>query len=147
MSVALVFVAVLVLFTAAFFGYGRFLAKRFGLSDDHPTPARTQEDGVDFVPTKKLYLLSQHFSAISAAGPIVGPIAAGILFGWVPAILWIVVGCIFIGAMHDFSALVGSVRHHARSIAEIVREHMSKRAGALFLAFVWLALIYIIVAF
>ncbi|MCK6546150.1 carbon starvation protein A [Myxococcota bacterium] len=147
MPVALVFVVVLALFTAAFFAYGKLLAKRYSLDPHAETPARAHEDGVDFVPTPKLYLLSQHFSAISAAGPIVGPIAAAIYFGWVPAILWIVLGCIFIGAMHDFAALVGSVRHHARSIAEIVREHMSKRAGVLFLAFVYLALIYIIVAF
>lgn len=147
MPVALVFAVVLVLFTAAYFGYGRLLARRYSLDDHNITPARTQEDGVDFVPTPKLYLLSQHFSAISAAGPIVGPIAAALYFGWVPAILWIVFGCIFVGAMHDFAALVGSVRHHARSIAEIVREHMSKRAGVLFLLFVYLALIYIIVAF
>ena len=147
MSVALVFAGVLAVFAVAFFVYGRLLSRRFGLDAQATTPARELEDGVDYVPTKKLYLLSQHFSAISAAGPIVGPIAAGILFGWVPAILWIVIGCIFIGAMHDFSALVGSVRHHGRSIAEIVREHMSRRAGVLFLAFVWLALIYIIVAF
>lgn len=147
MPVALVFAVVLVLFVGAFFLYGKLLARRYALDDHAVTPARTMEDGVDYVPTPKLYLLSQHFSAISAAGPIVGPIAAALYFGWVPAILWIVVGCIFIGAMHDFAALVGSVRHHARSVAEIVREHMSKRAGVLFQLFVYLALIYIIVAF
>lgn len=145
--VAAVFLVVLVLFAGAFVLYGRLLSRRYALDPHATTPARAQEDGVDFVPTPKLYLLSQHFSAISAAGPIVGPIAAALYFGWVPAILWIVIGCIFIGAMHDFAALVGSVRHHARSIAEIVREHMSARAGVLFLAFVYLALIYIIVAF
>ena len=147
MPVAVLFLAVLALFGAAFFLYGRLLAKRFGLSADAPTPAQELYDGVDYVPTPRWYLLSQHFSAISAAGPIVGPIVAAVAFGWLPALLWIVVGAIFIGAMHDFSALVGSVRHRGRSIAAIIQEHMSKRAGVLFLSFVYLALIYIIVAF
>jgi carbon starvation protein len=77
----------------------------------------------------------------------VGPIAAGLLFGWAPALIWIIVGCIFIGAVHDMTSLVASVRHKARSIAEVVREHMSRRAYLLFLAFVWISLVYIIVAF
>jgi len=77
----------------------------------------------------------------------VGPIVAAIAFGWLPALLWVLVGAIFIGAMHDFSALIGSVRHQARSVAEIVREHMSQRAFILFHSFVWLALVYVIVAF
>ncbi|MBK6689178.1 MAG: carbon starvation protein A [Deltaproteobacteria bacterium] len=147
MPVAVLFLGVLALFGAAFFLYGRLLAKRFDLSADAPTPAHELYDGVDYVPTPRWYLLSQHFSAISAAGPIVGPIVAAVAFGWLPALLWIVVGAIFIGAMHDFSALVGSVRHRGRSIAAIIQEHMSKRAGVLFLSFVYLALIYIIVAF
>lgn len=147
MPVAALFLAVLALFGVAFFVYGRLLAKRFQLSADAKTPAHELYDGVDYVPTPRWYLLSQHFSAISAAGPIVGPIVAAVAFGWLPALLWIVVGAIFIGAMHDFSALVGSVRHRGRSIAAIIQEHMSKRAGVLFLAFVYLALIYIIVAF
>jgi carbon starvation protein len=147
MSVAIPFLAALGLFVLAFFTYGRFLARQFGLDGTRPTPAVVSEDGVDFVPTRRGYLLGQHFSAITAAGPIIGPILAAIYFGWLPAFLWVVLGAIFIGAMHDFSALVGSVRHQARSVAEIVREHMSQRAFLLFLGFVWLALVYIIVAF
>src|SRR5690606_8316043 len=93
------------------------------------------------------FLLGQHFSAIAAAGPIVGPIVAGILFGWVPALVWILVGSIFIGGVHDITALTASIRHKARSIAEVVRDHMSQRSYLLFLSFIWIALVYIIVAF
>jgi carbon starvation protein len=92
-------------------------------------------------------LLGQHFSAIAAAGPIVGPILAGIYFGWLPALLWILVGSIFIGGVHDMTALVASIRHKARSIAEVVRDHMSQLSYVLFLIFIWIALVYIIVAF
>ena len=91
--------------------------------------------------------MPQHFSAIAAAGPIVGPILAGLTFGWLPALIWILVGSIFIGGVHDFGALVASIRHKARSIAEVVRDNMSRRSYLLFLSFIWLALVYIIVAF
>src|SRR6188508_198877 len=147
MPVVLVFLAAIAIFALAYVSYGRLLARLFGLDPTRPVPAITQEDGVDFVPTRPAYLLGQHFSAITAAGPIVGPIQAAIYFGWLPALLWIVLGSVFIGAMHDFSALVGSVRHRAQSVAEIVRAHMSQTAFVLFLAFVWLALVYVIVAF
>jgi len=91
--------------------------------------------------------VGQHFSAIAAAGPIVGPILAGLAFGWLPALLWIVLGAIFIGAVHDFSSLFGSVRHKAGSIAQIVQEQLGRRAYILFLGFIWLSLIYVITAF
>ena len=104
-------------------------------------------DDVDYAPLAPNELLSQHFSAIAAAGPIVGPILAGVMFGWLPALIWILVGSVLIGGVHDFTALVASIRHKARSIAEVVRDHMSRRAFVLFLTFVWLALIYIIIAF
>jgi carbon starvation protein len=146
-TVATLFLACLAVFALAFRLYGGLLARRFGLDPTVRTPAHELADGQDYVPTGRAYLLGQHFSAISAAGPIVGPIQAGLHFGWLPALLWIVLGSIFIGAMHDFSALIGSVRHRARSVAEIVREHMSPVAFLLFLAFVWLALVYVIVAF
>ena len=86
-----------------------------------------RNDGVDFVPTRPFYLLGQHFSAIAAAGPIAGPILACQQFGWLPALLWIGLGVVFIGAVHDFSTLVASVRHDARSIAEVVRVQLGQR--------------------
>lgn len=127
--------------------YGRLLAQWLELSPTRPTPAHAMSDGVDYVPAKAPFLLGQHFSAIAAAGPIVGPILAGLSFGWLPTLLWIVLGAIFVGALHDFSSLVGSVRHQARSIVEIVRERLGRNAHLLFLGFVWLSLIYVIVAF
>jgi carbon starvation protein len=127
--------------------YGGFIARQFRLDGAAVTPAHTRQDGVDFVPTKPFYLLGQHFSAIAAAGPIAGPILAAQQFGWLPALLWIAVGSVFIGAMHDFATLVASVRHGAVSIAEVVRSHLGPTAGLAMLAFIWVALVYVIVAF
>lgn len=104
----IVFVVVLamVIFWLGYRFYGRFLARHLELDDSRITPACEINDGVDYVPAKPSLLLGQHFSAIAAAGPIVGPILAGIWFGWLPAILWIVLGAIFIGGVHDFTSLV-----------------------------------------
>jgi carbon starvation protein len=131
----------------AYFTYGRFLSRFLELDSRRPTPAVEMRDGVDYDPIEPKFLLSQHFSAIAAAGPIVGPILAGIYFGWLPALLWILIGSIFIGGVHDIMALTASIRHKARSIAEVVRDHMSQLSYYLFLIFIWLALVYIIVAF
>lgn len=131
----------------AYYTYGPLLVRLLHLDPNVDTPATTMRDDVDYVPIESKFLLSQHFSAIAAAGPIVGPILAGVTFGWLPALIWILVGSIFIGGVHDFTSLVASIRHKARSIAEVVRDHMSHRSYLLFLSFVWLALVYIIVAF
>ena len=147
MSLGLIAVSVVVLLTVAYFTYGRFLARQYALDDARLTPATVHADGVDFVPTRPFYLLGQHFSAIAAAGPIVGPIAAGVTFGWLPCLLWILIGVVFIGAVHDFSALVASVRHGANSVAEIAKLHLGRRAWISLVAFIWVALVYVIVAF
>ena len=136
-----------VILTVAYFTYGRVLSRLFQLDNTTQTPAITLRDDVDYVPCDTAPLLSQHFSAIAAAGPIVGPILAGVAFGWLPALLWILIGSIFVGGVHDFAALVASIRHKATSIIEVVRIYISRRAYLLFLAFVWLALVYIVVAF
>ncbi len=104
-------------------------------------------DGIDYVPTKPFYLFAQHFSAIAAAGPIAGPILACQTFGWLPCLLWISLGVVLIGAVHDFSSLTASVRHGARSIADIAGEHMGKPAGRAMMALIWVTLMYVIVAF
>ncbi len=127
--------------------YGNVLARLLRLDDGAITPAVSMRDDIDYAPIEPKFLMSQHFSAIAAAGPIVGPILAGVMFGWLPALLWILIGSIFIGGVHDITALVASIRHKARSIAEVVRVHMSRRSYILFLVFIWIALIYIIVAF
>src|SRR5580704_5725284 len=132
---------------AAYVIYGRVLGRLLRLDPNRLTPAWELRDDLDYSPLEPNALLSQHFSAIAAAGPIVGPILAGVMFGWVPALCWILVGSIFIGGVHDYFTLVASIRHKARSIAEVVRDHMSRRSYLLFLSFVWLALVYIIVAF
>lgn len=136
-----------VVLLAAYRIYGDWLARALQLDDSRPTPAVELRDGVDYEPIAPGFLLSQHFSAIAAAGPIVGPILAGVMFGWVPALIWIILGSIFVGGVHDFTALVASIRHQARSIADVVREHMTRRSYVLFLVFIWVALVYIIVAF
>lgn len=147
MPLPLVILPVLALYGAAYLVYGRFLARRFALDPERPTPACVLEDGVDYVPVRPGLLFAQHFSAISAAGPIVGPILAALWFGWLPALLWIALGCVFLGAAHDFSSLVASVRHGARSVAEVMREHVGRPAFVIFLSFIWIALLYVIVAF
>jgi carbon starvation protein len=127
--------------------YGRWLERWLALDPDVVTPAVELRDDVDYEPIEPKFLIGQHFSAIAAAGPVVGPILAGIWFGWAPALLWILIGSIFIGGIHDIISLTASVRHQARSIAEVVRLHMSHQSYLLFLVFIWIALVYIVVAF
>ena len=135
------------LFIVGYLIYGRLLARWFDLSPERMTPACAINDGMDYVPAKPSLLLGQHFSAIAAAGPIVGPILAGVWFGWLPTLVWIVFGAIMCGAVHDFSSLIGSVREQGHSIVELVRQHLGPRAHLLFMGFVWLSLVYVIVAF
>jgi carbon starvation protein len=142
--IAIVFLAVIAL---GYWLYGSWISRLMGLDPDATTPANKVNDGVDFVPTHPFYLFGQHFSAIAAAGPIAGPIIACQAFGWLPCLLWIGLGVVLIGAVHDFLALAASVRHNARSIADITREHLGPRAGLAMMAFIWLALVYVIVAF
>jgi len=133
--------------TVAYRWMGRRLAAFLELDAHAAVPAHAQRDGLDFEPARASYLLPQHFSAIAAAGPIVGPILAATYFGWLPAWLWIIVGSIFIGGVHDITTLIASVRHRAGSIATVVRSHMNRRSFALFMAFIWISLIYVIIAF
>lgn len=130
-----------------YFKYGKWVESHFHLHESNPTPAHLYEDGKDYVPTKPFYLFAQHFSAIAAAGPIAGPIVACQQFGWLPAILWICLGVVFIGAVHDFSSLTCSVKHKANSIAQVTQEQLGTKAAKAMMLFIWIALIYIIVAF
>jgi carbon starvation protein len=136
-----------VLFLAAFLGYGRILEKWYDVSDSRPTPSHTDYDGIDRVPAHRAVLLGHHFSSIAGAGPVIGPIIAAVAFGWLPVLLWVILGSIFIGGVHDFSTLVISIRHKARSIAEIAREYMSPLSYKLFLIFIWLTLVYVLTVF
>jgi carbon starvation protein len=141
---ALSFLAILVV---AYRTYGNWVARQFAIDDSRVTPAHELNDGVDYVPTRPFYLFGQHFSAIAAAGPIAGPILAAQNWGWLPSLLWIGFGVVLIGAVHDFSTLAASVRHKGHSLAEITREHMGGPAGKAMLLFIWLSLVYVIVAF
>jgi len=136
-----------VVLALAYRWYGRLLARFLELDGTVRTPAHTRRDGLDYEPARTSWLLPQHFSAIAAAGPIVGPILAATYFGWLPAWLWIIFGAIFIGGVHDMMTLVASVRHDAKSIAEVVRRYMNRRSYVLFLAFIWISLVYVIIAF
>jgi carbon starvation protein len=127
--------------------YGRFVAGRLGIDATRATPATLKQDGVDYVPTPRFYLLGQHFSAIAAAGPILGPILACQTWGWLPCVLWIGIGVVFIGAVHDLVALFASVRHGAGSLAEVARRTLGPRAWISLTAFIWISLVYVIVAF
>lgn len=147
MNLALLALVFLVLLVAAYRLYGGWVARQFVIDDSRTTPAHRMNDGVDFVPTRPFYLFAQHFSAIAAAGPIAGPIIACQTFGWLPCLLWIGLGVVLIGAVHDFSSLTASVRHGATSIAEITGEHLGRKAGLAMMAFIWIALVYVIVAF
>lgn len=147
MNLLFVVIPSAIFLTVAYLTYGRILTRLLRLDPKVLTPAVELRDDVDYVPIEPKFLLGQHFSAIAAAGPIVGPIMAGLMFGWAPALAWILIGSVFIGGVHDLTALTASIRHKARSIAEVVRDHMSHRSYILFMIFVWLALVYIIVAF
>ncbi|NLE64589.1 MAG: carbon starvation protein A [Elusimicrobia bacterium] len=145
--IALIVLSITVVFAVAYRSYGRVLARVAGLRDEAVTPACRINDGMDFVPTSPVLLLGQHFSAIAAAGPIVGPILACLWFGWAPALAWIVLGAVFVGGSHDFFSLVASLRQDGRSIGVIIKDHVSPLAYRFFLVFVWLTLIYVIIAF
>jgi carbon starvation protein len=144
---AAILLVTIALFWVAYRVYGGWMGRVYGLNDRHLVPSEGQYDGVDHVPTKTQVLLGHHFSSIAGAGPIVGPILAGLFFGWLPALIWIIAGSILVGGVHDFGSTIASVRHKARSVAELARQYITPTAFRLFLAFIWLALIYVIVVF
>lgn len=135
MNVAYLLIPALAFYALAHRFYARRISAALGTDDSRPTPATTRNDGVDFVPTRPHILFAHHFSAIAAAGPIVGPTLA-LLYGYLPAFLWIVVGAILIGAVHDYVCLFVSVREGGASIAEIARRTLGKTAFILFALFI-----------
>ncbi len=147
MSLALLALGFLAFLAASYRLYGGWVRRRLDLDDARATPAVARKDGVDYVPAKPFYLFAQHFSAIAAAGPIAGPILACQAFGWLPCLVWIALGVVLIGAVHDFATLALSVRHGGRSIADVASDHLGRPAGRAMLAFIWIALVYVIIAF
>ena len=127
-------IAALVMLAAGYVFYGGWLAKQWGVDPTRKTPAHTMRDGMDYVPAKPAVLLGHHFASITGIGPINGPIQAAV-FGWVPVFLWSVLGGIFLGGAHDFGALLASARHDGKSVGEVIKDSMGKRAGRLLLVF------------
>lgn len=144
-GIELVLIAV-IMYAVAYRLYGNFLIKRLEVNSSNPTPSHTMNDGVDYCPAKSPVLLGHHFASIAGAGPIVGPvIAAG--FGWVPVYLWVLFGAVFIGGVHDFSSIIGSVRHQSKSIGFIIQTYIGDSGKKLFLLFSWATLILVIAVF
>ena len=146
MSAILILIIALALLACGYIFYGSFLAKKWGVDPNRETPAHTSYDGKDFVPANPAVLMGHHFSSIAGAGPINGPIQAAV-FGWVPVFLWIIIGGIFFGAMHDFGALFASIRHNGGSIGEVIKDSMGVKAQRLFTIFALLVLILVIASF
>jgi len=136
----------LVAFAIALKTYGGYLGKLVGLDDSKKTPAHTMTDGVDYVPAKAPVLMGHHFASIAGGAPIVGPIAASV-FGWLPCFLWIVLGSIFMGGVHDFMSLISSVRHEGKTVGEVIGKNVGKKAKILFLIFAWLTLVLVVAVF
>lgn len=143
MLVVIVGIAILVV---GYIFYGGWLAKQWGVDDTKVTPAHELEDGMDYVPAKAPVLMGHHFSSIAGAGPINGPIQAAV-FGWVPVVLWVLIGGIFFGAVHDYGALFASIRHKGQSLGEVVALNIGERAKKLFLVFSYLTLVLVVAAF
>lgn len=143
MLVVLIGCAILVV---GYIFYGGWLAKQWGVDDAKTTPAHELEDGMDYVPAKAPVLMGHHFSSIAGAGPINGPIQAAV-FGWVPVVLWVLIGGIFFGAVHDYGALFASIRHKGQSLGEVVAVNIGERAKKLFLLFSYLTLVLVVAAF
>ncbi|PAU83738.1 carbon starvation protein A [Halorubrum salipaludis] len=146
-SVIWIVVAVLGTFTVGYMGYSRYLSQFVELDDERETPAHKYEDGQEYVPSKKPVLLGHHFSSIAGGAPIVGPITAGAIWGWVPALLWVAIGNPLMGAVHDFISLSSSIRHEGRSIGYIVGQYVGERGKNLLLWFAFLTIILVVAVF
>ena len=146
MNSILVLVVGIGILIAGYVFYGKWLAEQWGVDPKRKTPAFTEEDGVDYVPAKAPVLMGHHFSSIAGAGPINGPIQAAV-FGWVPVLLWVLIGGIFFGGVHDYGALFASLRHKGQSIGEVIADTMGSKAKKLFIVFAYLTLILVVAAF
>ncbi len=147
MNAAVVCAIGLFIFVLGYRFYGRYLARRvFVLRDDEEIPAKAMEDGVDYVPTQKNVLFGHHYASIAGAAPIIGP-AVAVIWGWVPAFLWVVLGSVFMGAVHDFSTLVISMRHQGKSIGKIAESVLSPRVRTLFLLVIFCLVLLVIAVF
>ncbi len=147
MNAAIIVVAGLLVYLAGYLFYARYLGKRVLLLDgDVPLPSKTMRDGVDYLPTNKYVLFGHHFASIAGAAPIVGP-ALAVIWGWLPATLWVVLGAVLLGCVHDFFALVLSARNRARSMGEIAGELIGKRATTAYMVIMFFVLVLVLAVF
>ncbi|RDI71895.1 carbon starvation CstA family protein [Halopelagius longus] len=140
-------VAVFALFSVGYLGYSKYLAQFVELDDSRDTPAHKYEDGQEYVPAKKPVLLGHHFSSIAGGAPIVGPITAGVVWGWVPALAWIAIGNPLMGSVHDFTSLSASMRHDGKSIGYIIGEYVGERGKDMLLWFAFITIILVVAVF
>lgn len=145
MSIIILVVSIISL-TLGYIFYGSYVGRRLGIDPSRSTPAHTMYDGIDYCPAKAPVLFGHHFASIAGAAPIVGPIIA-VAYGWLPVLLWLLVGGIFLGATHDFVSLIASVRHQGRSIGEVIGVNMGYFGKQLFLIFLWATLVLVIAVF
>ena len=147
MNAAILCLIGLAVFTLGYRFYSGFIARRvFDLKPEEPVPAVTKEDGVDYVPTARGVLFGHHYASIAGAAPIIGP-AIAMVWGWLPAFVWVVIGSVFMGAVHDFSALVISVRHEGKSIGQITESVIGPRSRSLFLLVIFCLILLVIAVF
>lgn len=144
-GLVIVLIAIVVL-GAGYLFYGRWLANKWGLDPKAKTPAYTHEDGQDYVPSSKLTVFAHQFSSIAGAGPVTGPILASV-FGWVPVLLWLLIGGLFFGAVQDFGALYASVKNEGKSMGMIIEKYIGRTGRKLFMLFCWLFTLLVMAAF
>ncbi|MDO5563144.1 MAG: carbon starvation CstA family protein [Synergistaceae bacterium] len=144
---AVMLIAALVMLVLGYKFYGDFMAGVYGLDNGKKTPAETLNDGMDYCPAHPAVLLGHHFSSIAGAGPIVGPIQAAAVFGWLPAFVWCMVGSIFLGGPHDMGAVVASMRNDGKSVGVVIEKYIGKTGEKLFLWFTILSLVLVVAVF
>ncbi|MEX0920870.1 MAG: carbon starvation protein A [Candidatus Pacearchaeota archaeon] len=127
--------------------YGRFIEKKLKINDKNKTPASSTKEDIDYSPSSKPFLIGHHFASIAGAGPIIGPILAVLYFGWGPVVAWVLLGAVLIGAMHDYTSLIASVRNKGKSVSVITKKYLSSNAGWVFGIMIWLTLVIVITVF
>jgi len=140
-------IVAIVWMTLGYIFYGKFVAKKIGVNDKNKTPAMTKKDNMDYSPSKKPFLVGHHFASIAGAGPIIGPILAVGYFGWLPTIVWILFGVVFIGAVHDYSTLMASVRNKGKGISNLAKDYLGKKSGWIFGFMLLVTLILVLTVF
>jgi len=146
-NAAIIVVVALIWMFLGYRFYGRFIEKKLKVNNRTKTPAFRNKNKVDFSPAKKNFLAGHHFASIAGAGPIIGPILAISYFGWLPVAIWVLVGSVFIGAMHDYVSLIASVRNEGKGVSLITKESLNKRAGWVFGLMIFVTLVLVITVF